>query len=100
MGTFDSAVSTDARAHVDRTWLAKVLLATLATTAVLIFLYNVIPIGQLSNGWVLGRLVISMLIFVAVVASKVRAILRSDRPAAREKGAGFVDTLVVTASPA
>ncbi len=42
-----------------------------------------VPIGPLSNSWVLVRLTISILVFVGVVASEVRAILRSDRPMSR-----------------
>jgi hypothetical protein len=64
-------------------WLAKVLLATLAVVILLIFIYYVVPIGPLSNARVLVRLTIGMCVFVAVVASEVRAILRSDRPMSR-----------------
>jgi hypothetical protein len=49
------------------------------------FIYYVIPIGPLSNSQVLVRLTIGILVFVAVVASEVRAILRSDRPMSRAR---------------
>ena len=80
---YDSAVSTGAPTHVDRKWVAKVLVATLTATASLIFLYYVLPIGPLSSWQVLVRLAISVLVFVVVVASEVRSILRSDRPMSR-----------------
>jgi hypothetical protein len=64
-------------------WLAKVLLVTLAAIALLTFIYYVVPIGPLSNSRVLVRLTLGILVFVAVVVSEVRAILRSDRPMSR-----------------
>ena len=75
--------STGAPTHVDRKWLAKVLLATFAAIVLLTFIYYVFPIGPLSNSRVLVRLTISSLAFVVVVVSEVRAILRSDRPMSR-----------------
>lgn len=64
-------------------WLVKVLLVTLAAIALLTFIYYVVPIGPLSNSRVLVRLTLGILVFVAVVVSEVRAILRSDRPMSR-----------------
>ena len=69
--------------HVDRKWIAKVLLATLAATTFLILVYYVLPIGPLSDSRILVRLTISVVLFIAVVVWEVRAILRSDRPIAR-----------------
>ena len=80
---YHPTVGTGAPKHVDRMWFAKVLLATVAAVALLIFIYYVVPIGPLSNSRVLVRLTIGILVFGAVVASEVRAILRSDRPMSR-----------------
>jgi voltage-gated potassium channel len=76
-------VSTGAPTQADRLWFAKVLLATLAVSVLLIFIYYVIPVGPLSNSRVLVRLTIGIVAFVAVIALEVRAILRSDRPMSR-----------------
>jgi Ion channel len=64
-------------------WLARVLLVTLAAIVLMTFIYYVVPIGPLSNSRVLVRLTLGILVFFAVVASEVRAILRSDRPMSR-----------------
>jgi hypothetical protein len=68
---------------VSRWLLFRSVVRAALTTTVLVGLYYVMPITDRWSGSVLTRLVIGMILFAALVAWQVRAVLRSNYPGLR-----------------
>ena len=78
--------------EAERTWMHLVLSAVRAivTATVLVALYYLLPLDDLSGASAVGGLIIGIVIFLALVAWEVWRILRSVHPETRALEALFV----------